>query len=143
MGRFQKVNSGQGLSFGGEIQLWARWGPWEFRGEYDKLITENESEDPFLFSPENQWTLSLNHFIGPFLLNLSFQAWNHFYDRNNRQELIQLSDWTQWNFTLSSHSFQKFNFSVGVENILDTPRQLSYGFPEPQRRFWFNGRYTF
>lgn len=142
-GRFQKVNRTGGDSAGGEVQLWARWGPWALRFNYNHLRTRNSGGQTFLFSPTHQWTWVVKHFIGPFHLQLDYQSWSDFYDQDLQQNRVRLPDWSQWNISFGSYAFRQLNFVVGVENIFNTPRQLTLGYPEPQRRYWLHMRYKF
>ena len=140
---FTRVNGGNGESYGADLSSQFAWGPWEASLQYNYLKAKSkETGDPFRLSPVHQFSFGLSHFIGPFRLELQNTHWNEFYDITFAGP-TRLNDWNQWNFLIHSYGFSNLNFSVGILNAFNQAKELTRYYPEPQRRYWAQVRWSF
>ena len=141
--KIKKINGFAGSSHGADVDFRAAWGPWALAGEYNYLKTISQVGEPFRLAPEHQWTARLDHYIGPFVLQIKHTLWHNFYDRGFDGLLKKLPQWQHWGLALESFAFQNGNLSLGVDNVFAASSQLTLNYPEPERRYWLQIRREF
>ncbi|MCB0377161.1 MAG: TonB-dependent receptor plug domain-containing protein [Bdellovibrionales bacterium] len=140
-GVYSRRNRGDGRSWGADLKFLWELSHWQLDIGLNYLKTKDDlSGRPFRLSPEQQHSVGLSHFFGPFQLEARWSAWHKFYDGSPQ---VELPDWQQWNFMIHSLAFRKINFSFGLINAFNESKQLTLGYPEPQRRYWMQLRYQF
>jgi len=128
------VNTGSARAFGVEIAGSYAYEVWKFGGNYTYLKTEDNQQNSLPFSPENQYGAFVGMSWAVFYMELSHTVWDKFYDKVG--SVIPLNSWNSTDFTVQSTNLKDWKIKGSVLNIFDRPVELSYGYPEPQRRFF-------
>jgi outer membrane receptor protein involved in Fe transport len=132
-----KVNAGQARIFGYEGHLAYSIKIWTLSGSYSHLEGKNESvSEPLRLTPEHQWAFAASQQLGPAVIELKETIWSSFYDRDASNSLVERPSWQTLDFNIRTIGLSDWEFSAGVLNIFDQPRELTIGYPEPQRRFF-------
>jgi outer membrane cobalamin receptor len=70
--------------------------------------------------------------------------WSHFLDTDfSTGNDVILPMWQSTDILLVWQTSKKLSLNFGVFNLFNKPRQLSYGYPEAQRRVSFAAEYSF
>jgi len=136
-GVFTKINRGQTETNGFETELSYAHRALTLRAAHTYLHPLSRGEQPRLLTPRNRVSFALQQGFG-FLVGeakLTHQAAvTDLNPLNGQSEMIP--EWTIVDLHVRSLALNQFEFRVGVLNFFDRPRELSYGFPEPQRSFY-------
>lgn len=136
-----KTNIGEaqtlGMTMGGNFQLHPRW---QLRLNHTLMSArEKTQQTPLPFSPDNQSFASLSYSHKDWSLTAQQTVWSSFYDTDfNSGQVVRMSSWQGTDFLVSRRLHQELSIGIGVFNVFDHPRQLTFDFPEPQRRFFLN-----
>lgn len=136
-----KVNSGEARTYGGEASLAYGYKIWMLSLGYNYLDAKNETQnEPLRLAPTHQAVATLAQLIGPVLLEARGTYWSSFYDREAFApgNLRELPSWTTFDFTARTLALTDWEIKAGVMNLLNKNRELTLGYPEPQRRFFVN-----
>lgn len=133
-----KINSGEARTYGAEASLAYGYKIWMLSLGYNYLDAENEtSNEPLRLAPRNQAVATLAQLIGPLLLEARGTYWSTFYDRDPTSgSLRALPSWTTFDFTARTLALTDWEIKAGVMNLFNQNRELTLGYPEPQRRFF-------
>lgn len=140
---FTRENRGRGQSHGLDF-LWSLQQS-GFRPflNYNFLETrDNNTGSPFRLSPRHQ--LSWGSELDWNLWTFEWQNihWYSTYDGLG-DPLTKLPDWQQWNFLLKYRASNNWLLHGGVLNAFNVTKELTLGYPEPQRRYWLQVTYQF
>lgn len=98
-----------------------------------------QSNTPLHFSPENQSFVSLTYARNSWNASLQHTLWSSFYDTDfNSAQVVRMAPWQGTDFLLFRKFENELSIGFGVFNMFNNPRQLTFDFPEPQRRFTMN-----
>lgn len=133
---FSRRNQGSGYSQGLDLEIKKSSAFWDLVFSYNHLKTHNQSYDrPFRLSPQDQLTFT-NVFKWKSLhLQVQNTHWYKTYDIYNN-EVVALPDWQQWNFFLNLWLSPKTRLGFGLINAFNASKQLTFNYPEPQRKYW-------
>lgn len=140
-GVLSKVNvdkaSSEGMNFGLTLKLHPNW---IIKTQHSLLKTRDKNtQNELPFSPQHQSFASLSFQKNKWSSTLQHSVWSSFLDTDfNTGNLVRLPQWNGTDWFLSYKLNTKTSTHLGVFNIFDNPRQLSFDFPEPQRRFFVN-----
>jgi outer membrane cobalamin receptor len=142
---FTKVNSGEARSIGGELSAAYGFKIWMLSAGFNYLDAKNiTSNEPLRLSPRHQAVASLAQLLGPVLIEAKETYWSSFSDRDPTSGLLkELPSWTTFDFTVRTLALTRWEFRAGVLNLFDHARELTYGYPEPQRRFFASAARSF
>ena len=137
------VNTSKSRSSGFELSANYSPGIWITDLNYSYLKTEDEGGHTLPFSPENQIHLTSGFRYSILINELVLNHWSQFYEKTSTQ-WIELPSWTTLDLNIrTSPDLNDWHFKFSILNILDTPVELSKGYPEPQRRFYLTAERTF
>lgn len=136
-----KVNVGKARSLG--MNMNARFDPhpyWQLQMSHTLLSArELPSRNPLQFSPENQSFLSVTYRRSSWNATLQHTLWSSFYDTDfNAAQVVRMAPWQGTDVLLFRKFANEVSLGIGAFNIFNNPRQLTFDFPEPQRRFTLN-----
>ncbi len=142
---FTKVNAGEARSEGGEASLAYGFHVWMVSANYSYLDSKNLTTNELLrLSPKHQASLSLAQLFGPILMEAKETLWSSFYDRDPSSGLLkELPAWQTFDFSMRTLALTHWEFRAGLLNLFDQARELTYGYPEPQRRFYVSAERSF
>jgi outer membrane cobalamin receptor len=140
-----KINTGRGLASGAELSAGYGFTRDRLRADYSYLDAKNEDTgEPLRLSPRHQWALTAEHRFAHAVAELKHTLWSSFFDRDaTTNALRELPAWTTFDFTLRSRALKKWELEAGVANLFNVPRELTIGYPEPQRRLFISALSTF
>jgi len=135
---FTKVNSGEARSTGAEVSLAYGYKIWMASAAYNFLDARNTTlDEPLRLAPKHQAVVSLAQMLGPLVFEAKETIWSSTFDRNpSSGTLVELPSWTTFDFSVRTLALTSWEFRLGVLNLFDQSRELTYGYPEPQRRFY-------
>lgn len=139
-GVFTSVNRGRASAQGIEASLGYSVSVWTFNLAYNYLETENRDlKTPLRLSPKHQITFIVGHQIGPVVIELENTYWSHYFDHDPMSgDLQRLPEWNSLDLTARTLGLMNWEISGGILNILDEPKELTLGFPEPQRKIFIS-----
>ena len=133
----QKINSGEARSYGAEANVAYGYKVWMASFGYNYLESKNTTaNEPLRLSPKHQAVATLAQLFGPFLIEAKETLWSSFFDRDAAGALTELPAWKTFDLTFRTLAFTDWEFRGGVLNLFDQSRELTFGYPEPQRRFF-------
>jgi outer membrane cobalamin receptor len=135
--QFTKTNIGKAQSYGLSAKLDIKQHNWVWHVSHSYLLArENTSNTPLLFSPEHQFFTSFSYLITERSSILFQQSlWSSLVDLdfiNNRN--VNLTPWASTDILFRLGINKKISVQAGVYNLFNKRRELTYGYPEPQRR---------
>jgi outer membrane cobalamin receptor len=144
-GVFSKRNAGEARSYGLSTKLNLSFEKWLYYFSYSNLLArERPSDTPLLFSPEHQVFTSLTYQKNNWSLILQQTLWSGFQDLNFTTGFqTRLAAWQSTDLLYFTKVTKKISASAGVYNIFDKKRELTFGYPEPQRRVALSMEYSF
>lgn len=139
MGSFyQYQNQSQATSSGFDLSAGARIWNFILGGQYAYLQTRDQTGERSLpRSPENQLAVTVDFPFGPFVFGAKDTYWGKYY-LNNGSSLVEMMPWHSVDFTIRTLALSNWSVQAGVLNAFDASRELTYDFPEEQRRFFFS-----
>ena len=142
---FTKVNSGEAKSQGGEASAAYGFHVWMVSVNYSYLDSKNlTANEPLRLSPKHEASLSIAQLFGPILIEAKETLWSSFYDRDPSSGLLkELPSWQTFDLSVRTLALTHWEFRAGALNLFDQARELTYGYPEPQRRFYASAARSF
>lgn len=140
-GVVSKINLGKAESSGINMGVDIRYTPfWKMRWQHSLMSAREASTNaPLLFSPSNQTYLALSYERATWSTTLQHTLWSSFWDIDyNVGQKVKMRSWEGTDLLLSYNATRDVRMGLGIFNIFDNPRQLSFDFPEPQRRVFLN-----
>lgn len=140
-GILSKINVGhassQGLNLGVTAQPHPRW---LLKANHSLMSTQDETlKQDLPFSPKNQSFAAVSYNRSQWTWTLQHSVWSSFLDTDfNTGNLVKLPRWDGTDVFVGYQGHAKTSINFGLFNVFDNPRQLSFDFPEPQRRFFLN-----
>lgn len=133
-----KSNQGKAHAFGAELSAAYSFSIWSLSISYNYLESENQdTREPLRLAPDHQLSLSLSQQLGPIIIEVQNTAWSPFYDRQPESNTLKkIRGWNTFDLTARTIGLSDWEVQGGVLNLFDEPRELTLGFPEPQRRFF-------
>jgi outer membrane receptor protein involved in Fe transport len=122
----------------------------EFQGKANAFINSGinlnylqnkkvDSDAPILLSPTIQASVFLEKVFGEYSLVIQDTQWSSYYDVNFATgQNVQLNGWNTVDLFLKIALYSNWHGEIALLNILDQPRELGFGYPEPQSSFSFN-----
>lgn len=144
-GILSRTNEGKGWSRGGDLSTEITHLNLHAKLSYNFLETRKKSNgEPFRLSPRHQLSWAFDYNFGLFKAEMQNVHWYKFYDVNTSNSQTEaLDNWQQWNFFIHSKSFSGFSLSLGLINAFNEGKELTLFYPEPQRKYWLQARYTY
>lgn len=144
-GTFTKINSGEARAYGSELSVAYGYRVWMFSAAYNYLNAKSVSSgEPLRLSPEHQTVFSVAQIFGPLLIEAKDTLWSPFYDRDPATGLLKKLDaWNTLDLTFRTLALTNWEFRGGIYNLFDVPRELTIGYPEPQRRLYVSAERSF
>jgi vitamin B12 transporter len=135
--QFTKINIGEAQSYGLNAKLDIQQHNWHFHVSHSYLIArETASNSPLLFSPKHQFFSSFSYALNEkSLLLLQQSFWSSIVDLdfvNNRN--VSLTPWASTDLLFQWKMNTQFSVQAGVYNLFNKRREMTFGYPEPQRR---------
>jgi outer membrane receptor protein involved in Fe transport len=131
-----KVNTGTSRARGAEFALGYATALGQVAAAYGYLDAKNvDTGESLRLAPHHQLALSAAHQFGVIVAELKDTIWSEFQDRDLTNALRTLPGWNSLDLTLRTKGLSDWEIEAGVMNILDQPREMTIGFPEPQRRY--------
>jgi outer membrane cobalamin receptor len=133
-----KINSGAATATGGELTAGYGFSSEHLNLAYSYLDARRvENNEPLRLAPHHQVATSFEHRTRFVITELNNTFWGAFYDREvPSNTLRELPSWSTWDLNLRANHLGTWELKAGVLNIFDVPRELTIGYPEPQRRFY-------
>lgn len=140
-----RINRGSARAYGLEGSAGYGVSIWSLTFAYAYLDARSEAPDePLRLSPKHQAAVIIGHQIGPFIIEAKETVWSEFFDRDTAAgPLRALPAWETLDLTFRTIGFTSWEFRGGVLNLLDEPRELTIGYPEPQKRFFLSAMHFF
>ncbi|MDZ4678223.1 MAG: TonB-dependent receptor [Oligoflexia bacterium] len=136
-------NVGRGRASGFEFR--SEFHRSDLNGNINLAYLKNEQLDPVAslpLSPQVQASLFLEKTWSTWSIGAQETYWTSYYDRDSFNQLIDMGAWNTLDL-FSRHRFtNNFNLRFSALNIFDHPRELRFGYPEPQRSFLIVGEAT-
>jgi outer membrane cobalamin receptor len=139
-GVLSKVNVGQAETTGFNSGVVMNYQNYSLRVS-DSIMFAREvpTNSPLLLSPNNQFFAALTYQKQRWSFTAQHTHWSSFYDFNfNTAQKVKLPEWDGTDLLISFRTQRKVSVSLGLFNIFDHARQLSFDFPEPQRRVFLS-----
>ncbi len=124
---------------GFELEFAAQDGAALFSSNLSYLETRSSLSDRGLpMSPRTQASARWGWNFGTFTPELRAMHWTEILDRDfSTGNWVQLEPWTTVDLLISSSAWiPGWKVAGGILNFLDAPRELTLGYPEPQRRLF-------
>lgn len=140
-GVISKINVGEAESSGINLGASFKLSPhWKTQWQHSMMAArEIPSNTPLLFSPSNQTFVSITYEHKKWTATAQHTMWSSFWDIDyNTGDSVKMGSWEGTDILISHTASDRVRWGVGVFNIFDNPRQLSFDFPEPQRRIFLN-----
>lgn len=133
-----KINSGRATASGAELNASYELGRETLAASYAYLDSKNDSSsEPLRLAPRHQIAMSLAHTDRNWTTEIKTTHWSAFYDRDTTNNALrELPSWITWDLCVRSVHLANWEITGGILNIFDRPRELTIGYPEPQRRFY-------
>lgn len=140
-----KQNIGSADSFGLSTKINTRWDRWGFHLGYSALVArERGTNVPLRFSPEHQVFSSLSYNWNRLSLVLQQTLWSPFNDIDFLSgQTVRMKQWEGTDILMHWKSAGPWSVSFGIYNLFDQRRELTFGYPEPQRRTALAVEYSF
>lgn len=140
-----KANVGEARALGLEVNAATSLSVWLLSLSYNYLDAKNETvNEPLRLSPHHQLAVSVAQQLGPVLIELRDTYWSEFADRDPASgALVTLPSWTTVDLEFRSVGLTDWEVRAGVLNVFDRPRELTLGYPEPQRRVFASALRSF
>lgn len=143
-GTSTKINAGEARTTGAEASATYGYKVWSASMGYTYLDANNlTAHTPLRLAPRHQAVLTLAQFFGPFLIEAKETLWSSFYDTNTSGVLTELPSWQTFDLTFRTLALTDWELRGGVLNLFDESRELTFGYPEPQRRFFLAATRSF
>ena len=134
-----KVNRGDAVSYGGETSIGLEFGTRTVTLAYSHLQGEiKTTNEPLTLSPKHQVSFSVTQGLGPVVIELKDTYASSFYDRDFALGLKKLPDSNLVDLNFRSLGLTNWEFKTGILNLFNEARELTIGYPEPQRTFYFS-----
>lgn len=134
---FTKVNIGQAETYGINGKLEIHQPRWQAQLSHTYMIArETPSNERLRFSPEHQTFASVSYLLtAQQTLTLQQSVWSPIVDLDfiNNQN-VRLTDWSSTDVLWMHRWRNERSIQIGVYNLWNQRRELTYGYPEPQRR---------
>ena len=139
-----KVNSGRATAKGVEAGVSYSLDRWTFGSGYNFLEAKNETlNEPLRLSPKHQATLKIARAFHQTQIETLVTYWSSFFDRETPSNVLkELPPWTTVDLTVT-HQRENWRWRGGILNVFDVARELTYAFPEAQRRFFLSAQTEF
>ncbi|MGE3974058.1 MAG: TonB-dependent receptor [Bdellovibrionales bacterium] len=134
-GQTQPVNLGSANGYGMELQAGLDKDLWSFDLGYSYMEAEDNDKQSLPLTPNHQASLTAGYRWATLLFEVTDTYWSKFYDRYGTG-LVEMGSWNTFDLTIRTKDLNDWTVKGGVLNILDTPVELTRGYPEPQRRFF-------
>lgn len=133
-----KVNRGKASAHGTDLGLGFAKGSRTFSFGYSYLEARNRAtREPLSLSPRHHVATSITQGLGPALFELQHTYTSHSFDREfPSNQMRSLGDWSSLDFAMRTLALTNWEIKAGVLDIFDRPRELTLGYPEPQRTFY-------
>lgn len=140
-----KINVGEASAYGTTHSVTVDYRPWLYELSYSMMLTRDKvNQKPLYFAPENQVFTALSYSIQKWTFTAQETLWGEYQDRNFSTGLdVTMPNWQSTDILASVHASQKLLINFGVYNAFNKRRELSFAFPEPQRRFAAALEYSF
>lgn len=144
-GQSTKINIGEARSYGLNYALEIPYHPFFFEYSHSFLNAKNRSTEQTLnFSPAQQIFVRFAYEYKRMQFSIQQSWWSEFYDTDfvsGRQ--VELTEWSSTDLIFDTGIFKKTNLSLGVYNLFNNRRELTFSYPEPQRRYALALEYNF
>lgn len=105
-------------------------------GSISYLENRQFRDTPVVLSPQWQFRAEVSKQLQKLTLTLRDTHWTRYFDRSlTSGSLVELSGWNVLDFIAKFQFSEKMSGKFSVLNIFDQSRELSIGYPEPQRSF--------
>ncbi len=133
-----KINSGLAQSYGCDFSVGYRYHVTTIGFAYAKTYGETLNlHQPLTLTPEDQVIVTVAQQLGPIVIEAKETLWRKFFDRDYiSNSIVQLKDWNTFDLNLRTSGFMNWEIKTGVLNVFNTPKELSIGYPDPQRKFY-------
>ncbi len=140
-----KVNRGEAHAYGADVGAGIAKGSRTLSLGYSYLDGRNRAtREPLTLSPRHHIATVVTQGFGPALFELRHTYTSRVFDREfPSQALRSLGDWSSLDFGVRTLGLTDWEIKAGVTNMLDRPRELTLGFPEPQRTFYASALRSF
>lgn len=128
------VNTDSASGYGVEGKASATYEVYKVGAGYSYLKAEDNAHNPLPLSPENQYQLSAGMNWAVLYAELVHTIWDKFYDRSGTT-LKTLNSWNTTDLNIESVNINDWKIKFSALNLFDNPVELTYGYPDPQRRF--------
>lgn len=136
-GTITRRNVGRAQTKGAEFEIAFGYSVWNASVAHSYLEAENQSTGERLrLAPRNQTALTASTALGPAIFELKETIWSTTVDRDLTNAARDLPGWSSLDFNVRTIAMTDLELRAGVLNVLDTPIELTFGYPEPQRRFY-------
>lgn len=137
-GATTKVNRGEAYAYGADLGIGFAKGSRAFSVGYSYLEGRNRAtREELTLSPRHHVSAAATQGLGPALFELRQTYASRALDREfPSNKLRSLGDWSSLDFGLRTLGLTNWEFKAGLINLFDRPRELTLGFPEPQRTFY-------
>ena len=134
---FTKINVGQAQTYGISAKVQINQPQWNSNLSHTYMLArELPSRTPLRFSPEHQTFFSFNYLLSTKRsLTLQQTLWSSIWDLdfiNNRN--TRLPAWSSTDILLSQKINKLSSLQLGIYNLFNQRREMTFGYPEPQRR---------
>jgi outer membrane receptor protein involved in Fe transport len=138
-GTSTKINSGDARVIGAELDTSYGVGIWTLALAYNHLFERKNTttDEQLSLAPKHQFIASLAQQLGPLVIEEKVTYWSSYFD-HDLGRLRELPDWALVDLTMRTVGLADWEIRTGILNILDRPRELTIGYPEPQRRFFIS-----
>ena len=82
--------------------------------------------------------MSLSNAIGPAVIELKETIWSPYIDKDLANVTHELSGWQTTDLNIRTLGMTDWEIRGGILNLFDRSRELTYGYPEEQRRFYLS-----
>jgi len=142
---FSKENIGRAHAFGLNTKMNVEFTNWLYHLGYSALRAREESTRiPLRFSPEHQFFSSITYRRDSWSFVAQQTLWSGFYDFDFINSVdTRMPAWQSTDLILHFKPAKAWATSLGLYNIFDKRRELTFGYPEPQRRVALAVEYSF
>lgn len=134
---FTKINVGEAETYGMNAKIDFQQPRWKTHLSHTYMLArESATRTPLRFSPEHQTFMSFSAQIKKsYEITLQQSLWSAIWDLNfTNGQNIKLAPWSSTDILFSYKWNNALSVQAGVYNLFDQRRELSFGYPEPQRR---------
>lgn len=97
----------------------------------------DDTGEALRLSPRSQIAISVAHRNRHAQHSVVWTQWSSIYDRDPATgTLVELAPWSTVDINVKSVDFANWEFKTGILNIFDRPREMTLGYPEPQRQIY-------